>query len=279
MAVLMLDGDIAFIGGGNMARSLIGGLLAAGVPAARLRVADPGPAARAACQALGLTRVGADNAAAATGAAVLVLAVKPQVMAEAARSLAVTVQAEQPLVISVAAGIASADLMRWLGGPVALVRAMPNTPALLGAGATGACASPRVTSAHRATATALLGSVGSVEWLDDEALMDVVTAVSGSGPAYFFLVLELLEAEGVRLGLPAPVARRLAVETAYGAARMARETGTPPAELRAQVTSPGGTTAAALAAFQTAGLPAAFQAALLAARDRGRELARAAGLE
>jgi pyrroline-5-carboxylate reductase len=118
-----------------------------------------------------------------------------------------------------------------------------------------------------------------VEWLDDEALMDVVTAVSGSGPAYFFLVLELLETEGVRLGLPPAVARRLAVETAYGAARMARETGSSPAELRAQVTSPGGTTAAALAAFQASGLPAAFQAAVLAARDRGRELARSAGQE
>lgn len=260
-----------------MARSLIGGLLAAGTPATRLRVAEPVEAARAACQALGLQVVAADNQVAARGARVLVLAVKPQVMRTVAEGLAPVVQADRPLVVSVAAGINSLDLERWLGGDLAIVRAMPNTPALLGVGAAGLYANPRVDAAGRAGAEALLRSVGTVEWIGDEALMDAVTAVSGSGPAYFFLLMEMLETEGAALGLDRTVARRLAVQTALGAARMAVADAADPARLRAQVTSPGGTTAAALQALETGGIRPLFAQALRAARDRGQSLAREAG--
>ena len=265
---------IAFIGGGNMARSLIGGLLKAGTPAAEIRVADPvlEPLAPLGVHA---TR---DNAAAARGGAVVVLAVKPQVMEAACRAIAAELAASAaagraPLVVSIAAGTPIAAIERWLGQPHAVVRCMPNTPALLGAGATGMCANARVSAAQRASAERLLAAVGIVEWIDDEALMDAVTALSGSGPAYFFLLIEQLSAAAAGLGLPAASARRLAVQTALGAARMAAESGEDPALLRQRVTSPGGTTAAALASFERDAFAAIVARALTAARDRGRELA------
>lgn len=265
---------IAFIGGGNMARSLIGGLLKAGTPAQAIAVADPvlEPLAPLGVRAM------QDNAAAARDATVVVLAVKPQVMAAACRSIAgelatSLVAGRAPLVVSVAAGTTSADIERWLGREHAVVRCMPNTPALLGAGATGMCANPRVSAEQRATATRLMRSVGTVEWIDDEALMDAVTALSGSGPAYFFTLIEHMTQAAVDLGLPEASARRLAVQTAVGAARMAAEPGADPAELRRRVTSPGGTTAAALASFERDALAAIVARALTAARDRGRELA------
>ena len=262
---------IAFIGGGNMARALIGGLLRAGGAATAVRVADPQPD-HAALAALGPLTQSADNAAAARGAGIVVLAVKPQVMADACRSIAVVVQAARPLVISVAAGTRLDDIDAWLGGGCRIVRCMPNTPALLGAGATGMVANARVDAAARASAERLLASVGSVEWIGDEALMDAVTALSGSGPAYFFQLLEHLEEAAVALGLPRESARRLAIQTGLGALRMATESGVEPAELRRRVTSPGGTTAAALAAFERGGFAALVKRALEAARDRGREL-------
>jgi pyrroline-5-carboxylate reductase len=264
---------LAFVGGGNMARSLIGGLIAAGVAPREIRVADPDAAQRAACAALGAVQTTADNAEAATGARLVVLAVKPQAMRAAARGVAAAVRAARPLVVSVAAGIRTADLDRWLDGGAAIVRAMPNTPALLGAGATGLYANSAVRPEDRAAAERLMTSVGRAEWIEDEALMDAVTALSGSGPAYFFLLIEMLEAEGAKLGLPPEIARRLALQTAVGSARMAAESEEPAATLRARVTSPGGTTAAALAALESAGVRAAFARALGAARDRGRELA------
>jgi pyrroline-5-carboxylate reductase len=178
-----------------------------------------------------------------------------------------------PLVVSVAAGTTIGDIERWLGCPHAVVRCMPNTPALLGASATGMCANARVSAMQRASAERLLAAVGIVEWIDDEALMDAVTALSGSGPAYFFMLIEEMTKAAVALGLPAASARRLAVQTALGAARMAAESGEDPAELRRRVTSPGGTTAAALASFERDALAAIVARALTAARDRGRELA------
>lgn len=268
---------IAVIGGGNMARALIGGLVRAGAAPATLRVADPAPD-RAALAALAPPdqpiAIAADNAAAARGAAVVVLAVKPQVMAEACAAIAAEARAARPLVISVAAGTRLADLDRWLGGGQRLVRCMPNTPALIGLGATGMVANAAVDAAARATAERILASVGIVEWIDDEALMDAVTALSGSGPAYFFQMVEHLESAAVALGLPRASARRLALQTGLGALTMASEAGVEPAELRRRVTSPGGTTAAALAAFEQGGFERLVRDALTAARDRGVELGR-----
>ena len=264
---------IAFIGGGNMARALIGGLIRAGTPAGALRVADPAPD-RAALAALGPLAIAEDNAAAARGARVVVLAVKPQAMAEACASIAAEVGAADPLVISVAAGTRIADLDRWLGGGRRIVRCMPNTPALVGLGATGMVANAAVDAAGRATAERILASVGIVEWIADEALMDAVTALSGSGPAYFLQLVEHMESAAVALGLPRASARRLALQTGLGAMRMAADADVEPAELRRRVTSPGGTTAAALAAFERGGFEQLVEDALTAARDRGVELGR-----
>jgi pyrroline-5-carboxylate reductase len=266
--------DIALIGGGHMARALIGGWLGRGVPAPRLRAADPSAEARAAAERdfPGL-RAFERNADAATGAGVWILAVKPQVLRDVALDLAPLAVRERPLVISVAAGIRAAELQRWLGAGVPVVRTMPNRPALVGAGVTALYAAPGVDAAQRELAGALLAAVGATVWVQDEAQLDAVTAVSGSGPAYFFLLIELLEDAARREGLPSDVAHRLAVETAYGAARMAKESRDDAATLRVQVTSKGGTTAAALAVLESAGLRDIVCRAVAAATQRSRELA------
>ena len=266
--------DIACIGGGHMARALIGGWIAGGVPAGRIHVADPQPAQRAllASAFAGLDLYAANGDAAAR-ASVWLLAVKPQQMHAAAAGLAPLVATARPLVISVAAGIRAHDLARWLGPGATIVRSMPNRPALIGAGITALYAAAGVDAAQRALAQSLLEAVGNVVWVGAEDELDAVTAVSGSGPAYFFLLIELLEAAGVAQGLSSPMARRLAIETAYGAARLARESPDDPATLRGQVASPGGTTAAALAVLDAADLRAIVAAAVAAATRRSRELA------
>jgi pyrroline-5-carboxylate reductase len=271
---VLQDLDLAFIGGGNMARSLIGGLVKQGCDPRRIRVADPSAEQRALLTARFPVHATADNTEAAQGAGLLVFAVKPQMLRGAAEGLAATVRAERPLVVSIAAGVMEPDLRAWLGGEAAIVRAMPNTPALLGAGAAALYANPRVTPAQKVLAESLLKAVGTALWIEDESLMDAVTALSGSGPAYFFLLMECMEAAALELGLPADTARRLTLQTAYGAARMALESGESPAALRRQVTSPGGTTAAAIGAFEAAGLGAIVTRALTAARDRGRQLSK-----
>jgi pyrroline-5-carboxylate reductase len=276
---LLDDLRIAFIGGGNMARSLVGGLIDKGCKPGRIMVSEPDAGQRALIAKRLPVRMAADGAAAAGDADVLVFAVKPQVMQSAAKAVAAAVQHKRPLIISIAAGITSGDLDRWLGGGQAIVRAMPNTPALLGAGAAGLYANPKVSAEQRATAQTLLEAVGQAHWIEDESLMDAVTAVSGSGPAYFFLLMECMEAAALELGLPAETARALILQTAAGAARMAQESGEAPATLRKQVTSPNGTTAAALQAFGDGKLEELVKKALIAARDRGRQLAREAGEE
>jgi len=264
---------IGFIGAGNMARSLAGGLLANGWSAQQLLLADPDPdQRRGAEQALGLKTFD-DNRAVAAAADVLVLAVKPQVLHTVATDLAATVQRKQPLVVSIAAGIRIADIERWLGGSLALVRVMPNTAALVGSGASGLCANSRVSAAQRDLAESILRAVGVTVWVEDEGLMDVITAVSGSGPAYFFLAMEALEAAAVRHGLDARTARLLTLETAFGAAKMALEGGEEPAQLRRRVTSPGGTTERAVQALEGGGLGRLFDEAVAAAITRARELA------
>jgi pyrroline-5-carboxylate reductase len=269
------SGGIGFIGGGNMARSLIGGLVARGHAAASLHVAEPFAELRDALARDFGVAVHADNAAAATQAAVWVFAVKPQVLRGVAEALAPIAQRTRPLVISIAAGITGVQLERWLGGGLAVVRAMPNTPALLGAGATGLHANARVDAAQRAQAEALLGATGLTAWIPDEAAMDAVTALSGSGPAYVFLLAEAMQAAGEAQGLSPDTARALALQTVFGAARMLVESGETAATLRQRVTSPGGTTQAALETLEAGGFRALVAQAIANATIRGRELSAA----
>ncbi|MGH8369373.1 MAG: pyrroline-5-carboxylate reductase, partial [Gammaproteobacteria bacterium] len=244
---------IAFLGGGNMARSLIGGMLQQGFKAEQISVADPAPAQRQALVDRFAIRTSADNGDAARDADLVVFAVKPQVFRSAAQSVSAVLADSKPLVVSIAAGIAEPDIRRWLDYDAAIVRAMPNTPALVGTGATVLFANQFVASAQRALAATLLEAVGIVLWLDDEQYMDAVTAVSGSGPAYFFLLMEVMENAARQLQLPPEMARKLVLQTALGAARMAVASEVDAATLRQQVTSPGGTTAAALKVLQDAG--------------------------
>jgi pyrroline-5-carboxylate reductase len=264
---------IAFIGGGHMSTSLVGGLIARGLAPGDIAVADPVPAQLERLGGRFGVRTSPDNVRAVRDADLVVLAVKPQDMAAAARAIAGEIAARRPIVVSIAAGIRLADLGAWLGPGVPLVRTMPNRPALIGAGITGACAGALAGPAERVAVESVLTAVGPLVWLEDEALLDVVTALSGSGPAYFFLVIESLEDAGVSLGLPRAIARQLAVHTALGAGRMAAEGDVPPATLREQVTSKGGTTAAALAVLEQADLRGILTAAVTAAARRSAELA------
>jgi pyrroline-5-carboxylate reductase len=271
----MNDTSIAFIGGGNMARSLVGGLVARDTPAADIRVAEPVAALRDGLRRDFGVAVFAEGVDAAADAATWVLAVKPQVLRGVCESLAPLARASRPLVVSIAAGITSEQLQRWLGGDVAVVRCMPNTPALLGAGVTGLYANPQVDATGRQRAEALLAAAGETVWLTDEAKMDAVTAVSGSGPAYVFLLAEAMQAAAIAEGLPADAARTLVLQTILGAARMLTEGDADAGELRRRVTSPGGTTQAAIESFEAGGLVALVARAIDAATRRGRELSAA----
>ena len=272
----MTQPTIAFIGAGHMAGSLINGLTSDGYDPTRIVASDTNPDALAAMARRTGVRTTADNAVAA-GSDVVVLAVKPQTLQGVARQIAPVVQRRRPLVISIAAGIREAALEDWLGGGVALVRTMPNTPAMIGAGATVLHAGSGVTDAQRDTAESILRAVGLTRWVDDEGLLDAVTALSGSGPAYFFLVMEAMEAAAIELGIPDETARLLTLQTALGAARMAIESDEEPATLRRRVTSPGGTTERAVAVLKDGGLRGLFGRALTAARDRSVELSRLLG--
>ncbi|MES5814740.1 pyrroline-5-carboxylate reductase [Pseudoxanthomonas sp. Soil82] len=267
--------SLAFIGGGNMARSLIGGLARRGVDTRTIRVAEPVAALREALVADFGVQAFERGGDAVAGAGLWLLAVKPQMMRAACEPLAAAAQAQRPLVVSIAAGIPVARLQQWLGGGLPVVRCMPNTPALLGAGVTGLYAGEGVDASQRARADELLSSAGATVWIDAEPLIDAVTAVSGSGPAYVFLLAEALEAAAVAEGLPAADARTLVVQTLLGAGRMLAEAGEAPAELRRRVTSPGGTTQAAIEAFQAGGFEALVARAVHAARERGAALAAA----
>lgn len=256
-----------------MARSLAGGLIANGWPASRVILSDPEPAQRNAVEERLNVRTYADNGEVAARAQILVLAVKPQTMRAVAAGLAAVVRETRPLIISIAAGIRVSDLTRWLNAEVPVVRAMPNTAALVGSGAAGLYANALVNERMRALAESILRSVGITVWLEEEPLLDIVTALSGSGPAYFFLVMEALERAAIAEGLDAGIARLLTLETAYGAAKMALEGAEEPATLRARVTSPGGTTERALKVLEDGGLTRLFQQAIHGATQRARELA------
>jgi pyrroline-5-carboxylate reductase len=268
----MNDTTIAFIGSGNMAAALIGGLVADGTEPSHIIATDHDrEKAELLAQRLGI-RVADDNQAAVSQAQVVVLAVKPQVLRTVAEALAPAMQQHRPLIISIAAGVRSDTLDRWLGGNTALVRCMPNTPAMLQAGATGLYATPNTSETQRELAESILRAVGLTRWVDEESLLDAVTAVSGSGPAYFFLVMEAMEQAARQLGLDADTARLLTLQTAMGAARMALESSDDPTTLRQKVTSPGGTTEQAILSFERDGLRESFQRALSAAQERSAEL-------
>ena len=262
---------IAFIGGGNMARSLIGGLVAKGQAAEHIWVADPQPQQLAQLQQTFGVNVCSENRDAVAQAEALVLAVKPQIMGKVCQSLQ-EYMANLPLTISIAAGINSQSLANWLGTDVPIVRAMPNTPALVEAGATGLYANEICTEAQKAMATNIASAVGLVTWLEDETLIDAVTAVSGSGPAYYFLMMEAMIDAAQQLGLSSSAARQLTLQTALGAAQMAIASDQSPADLRTQVTSKGGTTEQAIASFENSGLREIVAQAMQACADHAQKM-------
>jgi len=272
--------NITFIGGGNMATALIGGMVARGHAAGDFHVVEPYAEQRdrLAARFPGVLAAPAATAAALAGADVIVLAVKPQQMREAAHAVAPHLpRTAPPVVLSIAAGIRLADLARWLGGASRLVRAMPNTPALIGKGISGAYALPGVDSAGRSLAAEVLEAGGELVWVANERMLDAVTGVSGSGPAYVFYFLEALEEAARDLGFGVEDARRLAYATFAGAVALAQGSTATPAALRAQVTSKGGTTERALAAMDKSAVKASIVAAVKSAAERASELGDAFG--
>jgi len=273
----LVNHTAAFIGGGNMGGALIRGLIAKGLPPGSISVGEAVQARRIAlADELGV-HVSADNREVVEGADLVVLAVKPQDMATTVRTLASVLAQRRPLVLSIAAGIRVADIQGWCGPGIAVVRAMPNRPALNNAGATGLYAPAGLAPEQRKLAEDTLAAVGTTVWVTEEDALDVVTALSGSGPAYFFLLAELMTDAAVNLGLTRESAQELAIQTLYGSGRMARDSDGDLARLRAEVTSKGGTTEAALRAFDASNLRGIVAAALKAATDRGREMAQAFG--
>lgn len=275
----MTHHGITFIGGGNMATSLVGGLIADHYPAERITVTDPAADKREWLSQRFGVRVADDNRTATEQADVVVLAVKPQVMREVIGDLAATLAQRRPLVVSIAAGVRESDISRWLGYQGPVVRCMPNTPALLQCGVSVLYPNGQVDSAQRDIAESILRAVGTVIWVEDETLMNTVTAISGSGPAYFFRFMEAMEEAAVARGLEREKARLLVIETALGAARMALESDDDPGQLRANVTSKGGTTAAALDVFERDGLGDLVDRAVGAAHDRSIELGEQLGAD
>ena len=259
---------ITFIGAGNMARSLVAGMIENNA-AVDITVSDPNEdqldIIRGRWPACHST---VDNHAAVSGADIVVLAVKPQIMQKVCEGLQESIQESKPLIISIAAGVSESSLSQWLGGLLPVVRCMPNTPALVQAGMTGLYANSRVSVDQRSLAENIMRAVGMVLWFDDEEKLHAITAVSGSGPAYFFLVMEAMQASAEGFGLTAQEARILVQQTAFGAAKLAMESPESAGELRRNVTSPGGTTEAAIGQLQAAGLEATFDAALKAAAQR-----------
>ena len=264
---------ITFIGAGNMARSLIAGLIEDHAEL-QIRISDPSEAQLQALQQ-GMPGIAAftDNEEAVSGADIIVLAVKPQIMQNVCEPLQAIIQKQKPLIISIAAGVGIANLTKWLGAQaLPIVRCMPNTPALVQSGMTGLYANEQVSNEQRDLAESILRSVGITLWLSDEDKLDAVTAVSGSGPAYFFLVMEAMQDAAKKLGLSADEGRLLVLQTAFGAAKLALESIDDAATLRQRVTSKGGTTEAALEKLIDGGLPALFEEALKAAENRSVEL-------
>ncbi|MFW2372364.1 MAG: pyrroline-5-carboxylate reductase [Gammaproteobacteria bacterium] len=268
-----MDYTISFIGGGNMATSLIGGLIANQFPAHNITVAEPDQGKLDQLHQRFAIHTSTSNQQAIADSDVVLLAIKPQIIQTVCKDLAATIQQTKPLIISIAAGIRSTDINRWLGNNSAIVRCMPNTPALIQCGASGLFANQQVTAEQHRTAEQILSAAGITLWVNDETLLDAVTAVSGSGPAYFFLLIEAMQKTGQQLGLDADTALQLSLQTALGAARMASESNDDPATLRHKVTSKGGTTEAAINSFLSSGFEDMVTNALSSAHHRAIELA------
>lgn len=268
---------ITFIGCGNMGCSLIGGLINNGYPANCISGVDIDDTQRLLINNLYGIEMLDNSADAIHGAHVVVLAVKPQKMKDTLLPLREIFSHEKPLLVSIAAGIRLGDLARWAGEKLAIIRAMPNTPALIGTGAAALCANDNVNDVQRDIAESIMRSTGIVIWVEDETLIDAVTALSGSGPAYYFYIMEIMEKAGIQLGLSKEQARILTLQTALGAAKMALESEHDPEDLRKQVTSPGGTTERALKVLQEGRLDELINKAIHAAFQRSQELARILG--
>ena len=265
---------IGFIGGGNMASSLISGLIASGHSPQHLWVSDINPDTLKALAENLNVNTSASNDAVINEVDVVVLAVKPQILGSVAKSAAALIQQKKSLVVSIAAGISQHSLSQWLGADTAIVRCMPNTPALVLTGATALHANARVTDEQRNLAENIMRSVGIALWVNDESELDAVTAVSGSGPAYYFLLMEAMEKAALDLGLSEVTARLLVQQTALGAAKIALESSESPEQLRKRVTSPGGTTQRAIETFEQGGFTELVSKALHAARDRSIEMSK-----
>ncbi len=266
--------NIGFIGAGNMARSLIGGLISSGIKNTQLFATDPNEEIRAALTKDFSIQTFADNQKLVDECDVVVFAVKPQIL----KTVATPLKAKETILyLTIAAGIPSESLNTWLGSNKAIVRAMPNTPSLVLSGASGLYANSLVTDEQKEIAESILRAVGLAVWVDNENQLDAVTALSGSGPAYFFMVLEAMEKAAENLGLPADTARLLAIQTGFGATKLALEIEEDPASLRQKVTSPGGTTEQAIKVFEEQGLIDIFNQAMTAAQKRAEELAQELG--
>ena len=270
----MKNRKVAFVGGGNMTRAIAGGLIESGFASSDILISEPAEEARISlANTFSDIRVSADNKDIVANAGCVVLSVKPQILPTVCRELRDTVQQTRPLIVSIAAGTRSADIDEWLGGGLSVIRIMPNQPALLRLGVSGLFANDRVSEAEREHAAAIIGAVGSVVHVEHEADIDAITAVSGSGPAYFFLLIDMLTKTAIDLGIDKEAAKTLAVDTANGAAALAGSESQSMDALIARVRSPGGTTAAALDNLENAGVRDIFSAAITAACNRAKTLA------
>ena len=274
---MMKNIHISFIGSGNMANCLIAGLINDGIPAKNITASDiDDQKCQILTQHFGInTRT--DNVAAIEQADLVVLAVKPQIIETVASHLKPALQHKKPVVVSIAAGIQSQDLQQWLGADIPLIRTMPNTPAMIQAGVTALFAAENVALEQKEIAEALMRTTGVTIWVDDETQMDAITALSGSGPAYYFLFMEIFQKAAENLGLPQKTARLLVLQTALGAAKMALESNHTPAELRQQVTSPKGTTESGINSLLDDHIEKILTTAIHAAKDRSIELSQLLG--
>lgn len=279
----MINKKIGFIGSGNMAYSLIGGLTSTGMKGQNIWISDPSTEKMTPIASQFSVNMTNSNIELVQSVDIIILAVKPQQLAQVCTEIAASVTKTRPLVISIAAGVLSKDIESWLNknqdkqSSLALVRCMPNTPALVQSGATALFANKQVSHEQKTLAESILRAAGLTLWLENESDMDAVTALSGSGPAYFFLVIDAMEKAGIQLGLTEKTAHLLAIQTAFGASKMALESNDSPETLRKKVTSPGGTTEKAIGILQDGQLEALFAKALEGARDRSIELAQILG--
>lgn len=268
----MTSATIAIIGGGHMGTSLLAGLIANQYPPEKLWVADPEAKKLQRLKNEFKIHTTTENHTALQSAEIVILAVKPQLLADVCAQMQEIIKQKKPLVISIAAGVRVASIQKWFGEDIAIVRAMPNTPAMIGSGATALYANAFVSASRHDLAESILRAVGVCVWVTEEKLMDTVTALSGSGPAYFFLMIEALQNAGQDLGLPAETSRLLTLQTAFGAAKMALESEVDVTELRKRVTSPGGTTEQAVRVLEEKNIREMFKQALIAAKTRAEEL-------